>query len=103
MDCRLLNKVTIPKKYPITKIDELQDELHEKPLKSIYQKELMAIVLVVQKWTHHLSGQHFVIRTDQWSVKYLMKQREVGADYQKWSSKSLGFHFQIRYKHGAAN
>lgn len=34
-------------------------------LKSIYDKELMAIVLQFQKWRHYFLGHPFIIRTDQ--------------------------------------
>lgn len=71
--------------------------------KSIYKKELMAICLAVQKWRHYLLGRHFVVRTDQQSLRYLTQQTEIGADYQKWLSKLMGFSFEIQYKPGNAN
>lgn len=36
---------------------------------SIYEKELLAVVYVVHKWRHYLLTNHFVIRTDQRSLK----------------------------------
>lgn len=70
---------------------------------SIYEKELMELVLAVQKWKHFLLGQKFEIRTDQQSLKFVMELREVGSEYQCWVSKLMGYNFEIRYKPGSAN
>lgn len=48
--------------------------------KSVYERELMAIVTTVQKWRHYLMGRHFIILTDQKSLKFLCGQRIIGEE-----------------------
>ncbi|TYK14722.1 Transposon Ty3-G Gag-Pol polyprotein [Cucumis melo var. makuwa] len=66
--------------------------------KSIYERELMVVVLSVQKWRHYLLGRKFTIMSDQKAWKFLLEQREVQPQFQKWLTKLLGYDFEILYQ-----
>ena len=63
----------------------------------------MAIVLAVQKWRHYLLGCHFIVQTDQSSLKFLLDQRIVNESYQKWVAKLFGYDFEIQFRSGLEN
>lgn len=70
---------------------------------SIYEKELLAVVFAVQKWRHYLITRHFVIKTDQKSLKYLLEQRLNTPIQQQWLPKLLEFDYEIQYRQGKDN
>lgn len=70
---------------------------------SIYEKELLAVVFAVQKWRHYFLTGHFIIKTDQRSLKYLLEQRLNTPIQQQRLPKLLEFDYEIQYKEGKEN
>ena len=70
------------------------------PLLSTYEKELMALVLAVKKWRSYLLGRHFVVQTDQCSLKFLWEQQIMIEPQQKWLFKLMGYDLSIEFKKG---
>ncbi|KAL5803158.1 hypothetical protein ACOSQ4_031463 [Xanthoceras sorbifolium] len=70
---------------------------------STYEKEILALVLAVQKWRPYLLGRKFIFRTDHQSLKHLWTQKITTTAQQRWLYKLMGFNFQIEYKRGAEN
>ncbi|KAD3069344.1 hypothetical protein E3N88_37224 [Mikania micrantha] len=71
--------------------------------KSVYDREMMALVLAVQHWRQYLLGTRFIVYTDQKSLKFLLQQRVTTPDQQNWVAKLLGYDFEIQYKPGRSN
>lgn len=67
---------------------------------SIYEKELLALVMAITKWRHCLIGNHFIIRTDHQSLKYLLEQRLTNTLQHRWLAKLLGLDCEMQYKRG---
>lgn len=62
---------------------------------SVYEKELLALVFAVQKWQQYLTGNHFVVKTYQKSLKWLLQQKISTPFQQLWLSKLMGYDYKI--------
>jgi hypothetical protein len=67
-------------------------------IKPIYEKEMLAILYVVELWHPYLLGQCFQIKTDHQSLKYFLEQRISSQEKQKWVTKLFGYDYEIIYK-----
>ncbi|KAJ0800601.1 putative nucleotidyltransferase, Ribonuclease H [Helianthus annuus] len=70
---------------------------------SVYEKELLAILLAVKHWHQCLILKHFTIRTDQKSLKHLLEQKITTPLQHTWLSKLMGYDYHIVYKRGSEN
>jgi hypothetical protein len=70
---------------------------------STYEKEYIAILLVVEQWKSYLRYSEFHIYTDQRSLVHLNKQRLNTIWQQEVFTKLLGLNYRIIYKKGVEN
>jgi hypothetical protein len=54
--------------------------------------------LAVSLW-----GQVFVIKTDHFSLKFLLNQRLAMIPQHQWASKLIGFNFRVEFRPGTGN
>jgi hypothetical protein len=68
-----------------------------------YESELIGLVHTVRHWRPYLWGRSFIVRTDHYSLKFLLNQRLATIPQHHWVGKLLGFDFTVEYKPGTAN
>ncbi|WVZ63880.1 hypothetical protein U9M48_013475 [Paspalum notatum var. saurae] len=68
-----------------------------------YERELIGLVQAVRHWRPYLWGRRFLVKTDHYSLKYLLDQRLATIPQHHWVGKLLSFDFTVEYKAGAAN
>ncbi|GJR54517.1 putative mitochondrial protein [Tanacetum coccineum] len=68
-------------------------------------KRIGAVLLVatLDKWKGYLPDRHFKIRTNHFSLKYLLNQKLTTPFQFKWLPKLLGYNYEIVYKKGSEN
>nr|GEV44455.1 reverse transcriptase [Tanacetum cinerariifolium] len=70
---------------------------------STYEKKFLAVLMALEKWRSYLLDRHFKIKTDHFSLKYLLNQRVTTPFQAKWLPKLLGFNYEISYNKGSDN
>jgi len=70
---------------------------------SIYDKELYALVRVLEVWQHYLLPKEFVIHSDHEALKYLKSQGKLNHRHEKWIEFIETFPYVIKHKRGKDN
>ncbi len=71
----------------------------------IYNKELLAIMLALDKWRHYLmrAAQDFKIWTDHQNLQYFRKPQKLNYWQAHWVTELAKYHFSLHHKPGAQN
>jgi hypothetical protein len=62
-----------------------------------YERELINLVQAVRHWRSYLWGRQFLVRTDHYSLKYLLDQHLSTVPQHQWINKLFGIDFTVEY------
>jgi hypothetical protein len=68
-----------------------------------YERELIDLVKAVRHWRPYLWLRSFVVRTDHYSLKFLLDQRLSTIPQHTWVSKLFGYDFTVEFNPGKNN
>ena len=66
----------------------------------VYDKELYALVCVLETWQHYLWPKEFIIHSDHEALKYLKGQAKLNRRHAKWVDFIESFPYIVKYKKG---
>ena len=72
-------------------------------LLSVYEKEMLAILVAVKKLSSYVVGRHFKRFTDHHSLKFLLDQRTHTPAQQQWILKMMCFDYEVCYRRKVIN
>ncbi|GKC56094.1 putative mitochondrial protein [Tanacetum coccineum] len=61
------------------------------------------VLMAIKKWRGYLLDNHFIIKTNHYSLKYLLDQKITTPAQMKWLPKLMGFDYEAVYKKGKDN
>lgn len=64
----------------------------------VYDKELYALVSVLETWPHYLWPREYVIHPDHEALKYLKSQAKLNCRHAKWVEFIETFPYVVKYK-----
>jgi hypothetical protein len=70
---------------------------------SRYDKELYALVHVLETWQHYLWPKEFVIHSDHESLKHIRGQEKLNKHHAKWVKFIETFPYIMKHKKGKEN
>jgi hypothetical protein len=76
--------------------------LHHQKLPG-YERELIGLVNVVGHWWPYIWGRPFTVRTDHYSLKFLLDQHLSTILQHTWVSKLFGYDLMLEYRLGKLN
>ncbi|GBM89606.1 Retrovirus-related Pol polyprotein from transposon 297, partial [Araneus ventricosus] len=69
----------------------------------VTRKELLAIVKSIEHFHHYLYGRKFLLRTDQASLRWLLKFREPEGQIARWIQRLQEYVFEIQHRKGTSH
>jgi RNase H-like domain found in reverse transcriptase len=71
----------------------------------IYDKKMLAIVLLLGKWRAELEGLQtlFLVYSDYRALEYFMTTKKLSARQARWAEYLSRFHFKLAYHAGKSN
>jgi hypothetical protein len=68
-----------------------------------YERELIGLIKAVHNWRPYLWGRAFTVRTDHYSLKFLLDQWLSTIPQHTWVSKLFGYDLTVEYRPGKLN
>ncbi len=96
-----IGAVLMQQNHPIAFVSKSLAPRHQ--AKSVYERELLAVLFAVKHWHHYVADKHFIIQTDHHNLKYLLSQRLTNDPQFTWLVKLKSYDFEVQYKPGKAN